>query len=740
MSLETDRIDLKELLSKIIPYILIIVASFFAGRILFYKGYPLGDDIAFHFSNIYDMYIDLKNGNISPISDNLASGLGFGKNLFYSPLLHVTTCISAILLESFGISILQALKINLFASIIFSGIIMYHFGLHVSKGKRIPALIASLVYVLYPYRYFDMLCRCALAEAYAFFFLPLFFMGIYDFIHIEDRNKGGMLPCLEIILGGSLLFLTHNITAIYAYFFGMIYLIFNAKKIYYLFKYDKSLIIYAFISCLLLIGLSAKTLLSAYSLYKTGLYNVSNSVRMWTSADYLASRRDFEWYSGLINMSYLIAIKSGITTYTLLIDIFVFIVCTLGVVFIDYLLSKISKLDKYHALISITLGITISIFAFRRTEVLLAIILFNITYLYFVYGEGFKQMNFTTLLILSLIAIIFFITSCFAYKMVMYGIVVLISLGYAVCYTFFKRNKIKAKINTESNMDLYYLVFAHVITLILITVGPIWYIMPSVLRSIQFPWRLFGFLSLFTSILTAEVLKSFNKNPLAIIGTFGASFLLIVNQASIEKDIAYTKYLTLDSDEAINWQMNVDDSLFSDGCSIGACREYFPYMYYYNEKYEPEYSNSIYYQVRRYITQKIFYNTEMNVEPVLLLGSGKVTMTYNKAPRVGLNIKAKEDSLVQIPLIYYPGYKGVITYSDGSSIEVMAKEVDGLVCFDIPKGEYKLETYYEGTTMMKLGNNLKLASIPLTFGFLAWMILFDNKKKILKTNIFFIEE
>jgi len=301
MELTLKRFNVKEKIYKIIPYLLIFIASIFGNIVLFHDGFPFGDDIAFHFSNIYDMYLDLKEGSISPISDLLASGLGFGKNLFYSPLVHLTTVVIAILFEPFGMTLLGALKLNLFLSVFLSGIIMYRFGMHISKNKRIPSLIAAFVFVLYPYRTFDMICRVALAEAYSFLFMPLFFMGLYDFVHIGDRGFSRSISCLEIILGGSLLFLTHNITAIYSYFFGVIYLFFHIKKIYYSLKYDKLLIIYALVSMLLLLGIASKTLFSAYSLYSTGFYNVSNETRMWTSASYLANRGDFEWYSGLLN-------------------------------------------------------------------------------------------------------------------------------------------------------------------------------------------------------------------------------------------------------------------------------------------------------------------------------------------------------------------------------------------------------------------------------------------------------
>jgi hypothetical protein len=133
MVISLKQISLKEdILYRFIPYIIIFLASIFGGIVLFYNGFPRGDDVAYHFSTIYDMYLDLKSGSIASISDTLACGFGFGKNLFYSPLVHLSTAVLAILLEPFGVSLLNALKFNLFISIFISGIFMYRFSMHIS--------------------------------------------------------------------------------------------------------------------------------------------------------------------------------------------------------------------------------------------------------------------------------------------------------------------------------------------------------------------------------------------------------------------------------------------------------------------------------------------------------------------------------------------------------------------------------------------------------------------------------
>ena len=730
MELTLKRFNVKEKIYKIIPYLLIFIASIFGNIILFHDGFPFGDDIAFHFSNIYDMYLDLKEGSISPISDLLASGLGFGKNLFYSPLVHLTTCMIAILFEPFGMSLLGALKLNLFLSVFLSGIIMYRFGMHISKNKRIPSLIAAFVFVLYPYRTFDMICRVALAEAYSFLFMPLFFMGLYDFVHIGDRGFSRSISCLEIILGGSLLFLTHNITAIYSYFFGVIYLLFHIKKIYYTLKYDKVLILYALVSMLLLLGIASKTLFSAYSLYSTGFYNVSNETRMWTSASYLANRGDFEWYSGLLNFEYLK--NFGWTKEKSILDASYFVIFTIGMTVMDYFLAKINKLKYFHSIIVSTLGIVPMIFLSSRTEILLGVVIFHISYLYFVYSKEYKNLNLKEVLYLSILSSILLIISIISYKTLMYGVVIVLAFIYTIFYSLTKEKRRTSRLHKDTLMDLYYLIFVHALTLLLIVGGNIWYIIPSTLRSIQFPWRLFGFLSLFSSILAVEILKNFNKKYLSIVGLVGASFLLFTGEAIPEKEILYNS--EKDKENSLRWIYKIDDSYFTDWASFGACREYFPYMYYFNDTYKSSYSNSLYPKVKKHITNKSFYGKELKEEAIILEGSGSIHTISHKAPIVELELNIESDSTIQIPLIYYPGYKIILEDNHGNVKVLDAEEIDGLVSIHIESGEYNLKTIYEGTTIMKLGNIYQAIAIPLTFLMLTSGILLDNKKRIKEEN------
>ena len=270
---------LNKFLLKSLPYVLLLIFTFMGTYLVFYKGLNNGDDYKYHIGNVYDYYITFLNKDtLNPISGNLAMGFGIGNRLFYSPLSHFMIAIMSVVVNVFGGSVFLGWKIVVVVSVFISGIFMYRFALHFSKNNKIVALIAASCFVLYPYRLFDAFCRLAIAEAVSIMFLPLFFMGLYDITHFD--KKVNSLAFIEVILGGSLLFLSHNITAFYTFIAGVIYLLFNIKGIIKSLKL-RNYILYCGVAVVLLIGISSISLFSQLELLNLDLYNVSNPITIF---------------------------------------------------------------------------------------------------------------------------------------------------------------------------------------------------------------------------------------------------------------------------------------------------------------------------------------------------------------------------------------------------------------------------------------------------------------------------
>ncbi len=652
-------------IKKYLPYLLLLLFTFFACYLLFIaKGYPNGDDSDYHFANIYDQYKALLEGNTSLISPYLASGVGVGKKLFYSPIPHLVVASLGVILKPFNISLLTSFKIVIFLSIYISGIFMYRLGMHISKNKLIPSIVAASIFVLYPYRLFDFYCRIAFAEGFAIMFLPLFYMGLYDILNNKNER---ILPYIEVILGAVLLFLSHNITALYAFVFGIIYIIFNYKKAIKLFK-NKNLLIYSIISICLILGLALFNIVTQLELLSMNYYNISEPERMWTNIEAVKSRTyDCLSYSGFLNFYWLTSNYGNFFSFDNLTMCLVLFVLYSGLaIVIDLALSEVKGLKYFHFIISfiiyfVLIGITNS-----RLEVLLGGIIFAVLYLF-------------------------------------------ISIS--------KEKEDNSKI--FKNIDFWYYIAMSLVVLLLITQDFVWDIMPEALLKIQFPWRLWAFISLYASILFIYILSSSKSKFVVYFMAILTGFLMVANQPLLEKRLNYQ------NSEIPSFRYDIDDDVYNHFMSIGACLEYYPKCFYPSSSYKSEYRNSLYYKIYNELYRN-FNGNPYSLDPVLLEGKGNIEVINKKAPVYDINFVISEDCLVQLPLLYYPGYSISI---ENSNEKIKAIEVDGLVSFKLQKGEYHITTNYIGTNSMKASMVIRYISYAgfIVFSFYGFII--DIRRK-----------
>lgn len=132
--------------------------------------------------------------------DGLGFGFGYPLFVFYPPLVYL-------LGEAFhllGFSFIDSTKLVFATSIFASGIAMYIFAK--SLWGKTPAVVASVFYILLPYRALDLYVRGALAESFSFVWLPLI---LWSFHKLISAGKPVYLPTASIFL--ALLMITHNL-------------------------------------------------------------------------------------------------------------------------------------------------------------------------------------------------------------------------------------------------------------------------------------------------------------------------------------------------------------------------------------------------------------------------------------------------------------------------------------------------------------------------------------------------
>lgn len=178
------------------------------------------DDGIQHIARAYGTYLSLKDGNILPnVISIFTNNFGYSWNLFYGPLSAYAVIIFGFIVRNFVV----AYKIICCIAMILSGFFMYKFVNALINNKN-AALLASILYMTFPYHLTDLYTRNALGEYISFIFVPIVFLGLYNIFYTEDNPY-------YLAIGVSGLILTHNLSVIMVGIFALIYFIFNITKL-----------------------------------------------------------------------------------------------------------------------------------------------------------------------------------------------------------------------------------------------------------------------------------------------------------------------------------------------------------------------------------------------------------------------------------------------------------------------------------------------------------------------------
>jgi len=191
----------KNLVSKILPFLIIFLFSFPAFKSLLKPGFYDTHDGLQHLERFIHFQKAIKAGQIIPrwASDAFA---GYG-----TPIFNFNWNLPYYLgffLHLLGISYPNVFKIFMFISIPLSGFFMFLW-LRKKIGQW-PAITSAIFYIYTPYRFLDIYVRGALGEALAFVFIPLIFWSLDN----SSKKKFFILGSLSF----AVLILTHNAFAL----------------------------------------------------------------------------------------------------------------------------------------------------------------------------------------------------------------------------------------------------------------------------------------------------------------------------------------------------------------------------------------------------------------------------------------------------------------------------------------------------------------------------------------------
>ncbi len=215
---------LKSVSRKELLCILIITAfAFLSAKAIFHDGFfRTIDDI----TTVRIIYMNkelhrqnLLNNFPVRMSGELANNYGYPLYLFYSPLIYY---VGAALMSLGDLSHIVATK-YIYAFPLLIGPFTFYFAAR-QKLPRFPALVASILYSLFPYRGSNSYLRGAAPEAWAISLLPLVFAGLF----LIEKNKyaGGFLLAFFLFL----VIVTHTITGMLTVGFVLLYALFFLLK------------------------------------------------------------------------------------------------------------------------------------------------------------------------------------------------------------------------------------------------------------------------------------------------------------------------------------------------------------------------------------------------------------------------------------------------------------------------------------------------------------------------------
>lgn len=202
------------------PIIIIVLASILLSLLCFGSNLNIIDDTPYHLRRIYDLSESIKNGVFIPyMYSDLANTYGYPNPIFYPQLfLYIPA-----LLMCLGLSLGKSYLTFLFIINMVTGLSMY-ICLKKMKFSQSISLIASLLYLIAPYRLIDIFFRNALGEVLFFPIFPIVILGIYK---ILDDSKNYYILAFSM----TAMLYSHLISFFITVIIVFIIVLFNFKKL-----------------------------------------------------------------------------------------------------------------------------------------------------------------------------------------------------------------------------------------------------------------------------------------------------------------------------------------------------------------------------------------------------------------------------------------------------------------------------------------------------------------------------
>lgn len=317
------------------PFILAFLLSLFFMLPLFNIGIPEGHDLWYHMSRIKGSY-ELLNVGVFPakVLPGFYFDYGYAVGLFYpAALLYIPVFLMKLGLNEVTAYLCFVSLINIGTSLS-----MFYTTKTLSKS-RYTATLATIFYVFASYRvYTDFYSRQALGELIGMMFIPMIFLGMYH-ITFGNYKKWSILS-----IGMLGLVTSHTLSTILATAFLSIYSIVYIKN----YIREPKRFLFLCLSAVVTIALCFSYLISMWQMMSSDIfqYMIPWTQALWNQLDSISQ---IFYHLGLENV------------FPFGIDLIIFIIAFIGILFQNYKCIKIPLVRLFGALTLISIFLTLKI-------------------------------------------------------------------------------------------------------------------------------------------------------------------------------------------------------------------------------------------------------------------------------------------------------------------------------------------------------------------------------------------
>lgn len=225
-----------------------------------------GHDFGFHLGRIEALRVALESGQIpSRISSYWLGGKGYASSIFYCDLFLIVPAIMRMLHSS----VQEALVFYILGINVATSVISYYCFTKITK-TRIGSALATIIFVLSPYRLSCIYTRAAMGEYTGLVFVPLVFYGLHKIYNDESLEDNSFVSrfkrTLPLVFGVTGIISCHVLTGVIVAIFAIIIILKNWKKTFT----KKVLLDFAF-SGLVILLLNLWYIVPFIQIYKSGI-------------------------------------------------------------------------------------------------------------------------------------------------------------------------------------------------------------------------------------------------------------------------------------------------------------------------------------------------------------------------------------------------------------------------------------------------------------------------------------